>query len=186
MSQCTAKATTLPGLMQIERAPHDDQRGSFARLFCNSLFADWGWDRPIRQINHSTTTGRGTVRGMHFQRPADAETKLVTCLVGEVFDVAVDLRAGSPTFLCWHGIVLSAANRRSLMIPRGFAHGFQTLSDEVKIVYLHDAAYAPHSEGGLSPLDPRLAIAWPLPISLISDRDANHPHIDAHFTGIPS
>ncbi len=184
MTRCTAIPTPLEGLLVIERAPLQDARGSFARLFCDDVFAPFGWDRPIRQINHSTTADRGTVRGMHFQRAPHAETKLVTCFAGEAFDVAVDLRAGSPTFLHWHGVVLSAQNRRSLLIPRGFAHGFQTLTGAVELVYLHDAAYAPHSEGGLSPLDPRLAIAWPQPIALISDRDASHPALDAHFTGL--
>ena len=102
----------------------------------------------------------------------------------EVFDVAVDLRHGSPTFLAWHGTILSAANRRSLLIPRGFAHGFQALSEAVELVYCHDADYAPGNEGGLSPLDPRLAIAWPLPVAVISERDAAHPLLDQAFTGV--
>jgi dTDP-4-dehydrorhamnose 3,5-epimerase len=186
MSQIVAARTPLAGLFEIDRKPHVDARGSFARLFCDDALSPWGWDRPIRQINHSTTEGRGTLRGMHFQFPPDSETKLVTCLAGEVFDVAVDLRAGSPTFLRWHGVMLSSENRRSLLIPRGFAHGFQTLTEHVELLYLHDAAYAPRSEGGLCPLDPRLAIAWPLPVSLISDRDAKHPLIDEQFRGIPS
>lgn len=184
MSQVSAVPTPLDGLLQIDREPSGDARGSLARLFCDASFAAWGWDRPVRQINHSITEGRGTVRGMHFQFAPDAETKLVTCLSGEVFDVAVDLRAGSPSFLHWHGVRLSAENRRSLLIPQGFAHGFQTLSEHVELIYLHDAAYAPLREGGVSSLDPRLAIDWPLPVSLLSERDAAHPPIDDYFTGI--
>lgn len=184
MSRVFALPTPLAGLMQIDRQPNSDERGSFARLFCDRLFADWGWDGPVRQINHSTTQGRGTVRGMHFQFPPHSETKLVTCLAGEIFDVAVDLRAGSPTFLRWHGVRLSAENRSSLLIPRGFGHGFQAMSEHVEIVYLHDAAYTPESEGGVSPLDPRLAISWPLPVAMLSERDASHPTLDDQFTGV--
>ena len=179
-----ALPTPLAGLMLVERQPVGDARGSLARLFCSDSFSRWGWDGPVRQINHSTTTGQGTLRGMHFQFPPQAETKLVTCLSGEVFDVAVDLRAGSPTFLVWHGVTLSADNRRSLLIPRGFAHGFQTLSAKAELIYLHDADYAPQSEGGLSPLDPRLAIDWLLPVTTISNRDSAHPLIGDHFSGV--
>lgn len=186
MSRVSATPTPLAGLLQIDRRPIGDARGSFARLFCDQLFADWGWDNPVRQINHSVTQGRGTLRGMHFQFPPNAETKLVTCLAGEIFDVAVDLRAGSPTFLRWHGVTLSVDNRSSLLIPRGFAHGFQTLSEHVELVYLHDAAYAPDREGGVSPLDPRLAISWPLAVTMLSDRDAAHLPLDDQFTGVQS
>lgn len=184
MSRATALPTPLAGLLRIDRQPQSDERGSFARLFCDDLFAQWGWKHPVRQINHSITQGRGTLRGMHFQFPPQAEAKLVTCLAGEVFDVAVDLREGSPTFLRWHAVRLSAQNRSSLLIPRGFAHGFQTMSDRVEMIYLHDAVYVPESEGGLSPLDPRLSISWPLPVTTLSERDAVHPRLDDQFTGV--
>jgi len=121
---------------------------------------------------------------MHFQRPPHAEIKLVNCLRGEVWDVAVDLRAGSPTFLRWHAERLSADNGCALLIPRGFAHGFQTLSDDVELLYCHSAAYAAQSEGGMHPQDERLGIAWPMPLTELSARDAGHARITETFTGI--
>ena len=110
--------------------------------------------------------------------------KLVTCLRGAVWDVAVDLRTGSPTFLAWHGETLSAENHRALLIPPGFAHGFQTLTDEAELLYCHSAAYSPGAEGALNLLDPRLAIDWPRPIGEISERDRDHPRLSADFEGL--
>lgn len=143
-----------------------------------------GVEHPIAQINHTLTSRAGTVRGMHFQYPPSAETKLVSCLRGEIFDVALDLRRGSATFLRWHGAVLSAGNRRSLLIREGFAHGFQALTDDCELIYLHTAAYRQEAEGAVNALDPHLAIAWPLPVTDLSDRDRNHPFIDSRFTGV--
>lgn len=140
--------------------------------------------KPIVQINHTLTRLKGTVRGMHYQLPPYAEIKMVSCLHGEVFDVAVDLRKGSPTFLQWRGEVLSAANRRSLLIPEGFAHGFQALSGDCELVYLHTASHRPDAEGGLNVMDPALAIAWPLAIGEVSERDGNHKLIEKDFQGI--
>ena len=141
-------------------------------------------DHPIVQINHSRTTKVGAVRGMHFQRPPHAEMKLVRCLKGRVWDVAVDLRTDSPTFLQWHAEELSATNHRALLIPEGFAHGFQALSDGVELVYLHSAAYTKESEGGLNPKDARLSIAWPLAITELSGKDAQHAELDQQFEGL--
>jgi dTDP-4-dehydrorhamnose 3,5-epimerase len=132
-----------------------------------------------------TLTARlGSARGLHFQAPPYAETKIVSCIRGEVFDVAVDLRQGSATFLQWHGEVLSAKNNRTLLIPEGFAHGFQTLEDECEMLYFHTAAYHPETEGGLNIADPRLAIRWPKPLRDISKRDLDHPYIEADYRGI--
>ena len=126
----------------------------------------------------------GTVRGMHFQLPPSAETKLIRCLRGRVFDVAVDLRRDSPTFLKWSGHELSATNAHLLVIPEGFAHGFQVLEPDSELLYLHTAFYDPAHEGGLSPADPMLAIRWPLPVNGLSDRDRNHPQLTADYRGI--
>jgi len=123
------------------------------------------------------------VRGLHFQHPPHAEDKLVSCLRGEVFDVAVDLRQGSATFLQWHAEILSADNARSLLIPQGFAHGFQTLTDDCELLYLHSRAYAAGAEGALNVRDPALAIRWPLAFTDISERDAQHPLLTREFTG---
>ena len=174
----------LAGLKLVERTRMGDARGFLSRLFCAEELAAAGWRTPIAQINHAGTAGRGTVRGMHYQRPPHAEMKLVSCLRGEVWDVAVDLRAGSKTFLRWHAERLSADNRRALLIPEGFAHGFQTLTGDVELLYCHAAAYAPESEAGLNPQDPRLQIGWPLPIAALSERDSKHAWLTPDFEGI--
>jgi dTDP-4-dehydrorhamnose 3,5-epimerase len=177
-------ATPLTGLNVIERQRREDARGAFCRLFCADELAAAELAMPIAQINESITRRRGCVRGLHFQHPPHAETKLVMCIVGEVFDVAVDLRRGSPTFLKWHAERLSEANGRGLYIPAGFAHGFQTLTDDCRLIYLHSAPYVPASEDGLSATDPVLAIDWPLPVGELSPRDANHPALRADFSGL--
>ncbi len=184
MSRFEVSATPLPGLNLVQRQRLGDSRGFLSRLFCAEELASAGFNLPIAQINHTYTARMGTVRGMHFQRPPHAEVKLVSCLRGEVWDVAVDVREGSATFLHWHAEVLSADNRRALLIPAGFAHGFQALSDDVELLYCHSAAHAPQSEGGLNPHDERLAIAWPQVITELSARDAGHPRITESFKGV--
>ncbi len=161
-----------------------DERGFFSRFYCAEEFAGAGFDRAVAQMNHTLTRRKGAVRGMHFQRPPHAEIKFVTCLQGSVFDVAVDIRRDSPTFLRWHSEILSAENGRSLLIPRGFAHGFQSLTDDCELLYLHSEVYAPGAEGALNALDPRLAIGWPLELTELSDRDRAHPLIGTDFHGI--
>lgn len=174
----------LMGLKRIERQRLGDARGFLSRLFCADELSAAGWNSPIAQINHSYTAARGTVRGMHFQSPPHAEIKLVNCLRGEVWDVAVDIRTGSKTFLHWHAERLSADNGYALLIPKGFAHGFQVLSDGAELVYCHSAAYDAAAEGALNPRDPMLAIAWPLPIAELSLRDSGQPMLKAGFTGV--
>ncbi len=176
--------TPLAGLKLVERQRLGDARGFLSRLYCRDELAAAGFGRPVVQINQTLTQQPGTVRGMHFQHPPHAEDKYVSVLRGEVLDVAVDLRRGSPTLLRWHGETLSADNGRSLFIPAGFAHGFQTLSEDCELLYLHTQAYAPGAEGGLDPLDPRLGIAWPRPVTEMSARDRAHARLDADFTGI--
>lgn len=174
----------LRGLKVVQRKKLSDARGYLERMFCIADLHELITDKHIVQVNHTLTRQRGAVRGLHFQRPPHAEAKLVSCLRGEVFDVAVDLRAGSPTFLQWHAETLSGENGRMLYIPEGFAHGFQALTEDCEMFYLHTAAYAPEFEGGVSPLDPRLAIAWPLAMTSLSDRDAQHAHLLADYRGI--
>lgn len=184
MSRFRITGLPLDGLRLVERLPIRDARGFLARLFCADDLAAAGWSGPIAQINQSCTGHAGTVRGMHFQAPPHAEMKLVTCLRGAVWDVAVDVRAGSPTFLHWHGEELSADNHRALLIPEGFAHGFQTLTADAELLYCHSAAYAPEAEAALNPLDPRLAIGWPRPVAEMSDRDRGHAFVSAAFEGV--
>lgn len=164
----------------------EDARGHFSRFFCADDLSEAGFAGPVAQINHTLTRRRGSVRGMHFQRPPHAEVKFVSCLRGAVLDVAIDIRRGSPTFLHWHGQVLSESNARSFLIPHGFAHGFQALCDDVELLYLHSVPYRADAEGGLNPRDPRLAIDWPLPFADLSTRDAGHPLVDQGFEGVMS
>ncbi len=184
MSRFSIADLPLAGLKLIERQRLGDSRGFLSRLFCAEEMAAAGWTDPVAQINHTRTATRGTVRGMHFQHPPHAEMKLVSCIRGEVWDVAVDLRDGSPTFLRWHAETLSADNRRAMLIPQGFAHGFQALTDEVELLYCHSAAYCATADAGLNPLDPRLGIGWPLPVDGLSTRDAAHPKIASGFEGV--
>ena len=177
-------STPIEGLKLVQRKPIRDARGYFGRFYCAEELENAGLDSRIAQINQSFSTTRGTVRGMHFQMPPHAENKFVSCTRGEIFDVAIDLRKGSPTFLHWHGEVLSAENQRSLFIPQGFAHGFQTLTDDCELLYLVSAAYAPDAEGGVNAQDPRVAIDLPLPISEMSDNDRAAPLLASDYVGI--
>jgi len=184
MSHMTVTDLRLAGLRLVDRLRLGDERGFLSRLFCADELAPAGWRGPIAQINHTYTKERGTVRGMHFQRPPHAEMKLVSCICGEVWDVAVDVRTRSETFLQWHAERLSADNGRALMIPEGFAHGFQALTSDVHLVYCHSAAYAAEAEDGLNAEDPRLAIDWPLQITQLSSRDSQHPLLNEQFVGV--
>lgn len=178
------RPTPLQGVIVVETTPVVDPRGAFARLFCERELAAVIGNRHIVQINHSRTRTVGAVRGLHFQHPPHAEMKLVRCLKGRVWDVAVDLRAGSPTFRQWHAEELTPGNARMLVIPEGCAHGFQVLEAESELLYLHTAPYTPAAEGGLSYNNPELEIAWPLPITDLSERDRRHPPSDPDFSGI--
>ena len=178
------KQTSLSGVIVSESQLFSDQRGFFKRLFCEKeLSIIWG-ERQIVQINQSLTKNVGAIRGMHFQHPPYAEMKLVRCLKGKVWDVAIDLRAGSATFLKWHAEELSPDNSRMLVIPEGCAHGFQVLEENSELLYLHSASYCSEAEGGVPYNDPRLNIEWPLEIADISDRDLMHPLINPEFQGI--
>lgn len=184
MNRFTVSTTPLAGLSVVTRQKLGDSRGFLSRMFCAEELAAAGWTEPVSQINHTFSSAAGTVRGMHFQHPPHAEIKLVSCIRGEVWDVAVDLRAGSPTFLQWHAEVLSAENLRALLIPKGFAHGFQALTDDCELLYLHSAAHAPGAEGAVRFDDPRLGIAWPRPVTEVSARDRSHALLPAQFPGI--
>ncbi len=176
--------TPMADLKIVQSLPHRDARGAFVRLFCAQELQPLLGHRQIAQINHSRTSHAGAVRGMHFQHPPHAEMKMVRCLRGRVWDVAVDLRAGSGTFLQWHAQELAQDDVQMLVIPEGFAHGFQALEPDSELLYLHTAFYHPPSEGGLRHDDPRLAITWPLPPQDLSPRDLSHPLLGADFTGV--
>lgn len=176
--------TPIRGLWEIETVPRADERGSLTRLHCAATLAEAGIEFAIAQVNHSLTRRRGTIRGLHFQRPPALESKLIRCLRGRVFDVAVDLRLGSPTFARWHAVELAADNQRQLLIPPGCAHGFQTLADDCELLYHHSAAYAPAHEDGVRHDDPRLAIAWPERIVAVSPRDLGFAAIGDAFAAV--
>jgi len=176
----TIEPTPLAGLAVLARHPRRDHRGFLERLFCeHDLAGLLPAGRRIVQINRTLTCEPGTVRGMHFQHPPHAELKIVSCLRGAVFDVAVDLRPGSATFGRWHGVTLTAAAATALVIPEGFAHGFQSLEPDTELLYFHTAAFVAGAEGAVNALDPALAIRWPLPVAAMSDRDRGHPPLAA-------
>lgn len=176
--------TTISGVMVVETCTQVDHRGAFARLYCERELTPVIGNRRIVQMNYSRTSIAGAVRGMHFQRPPYAEMKFVRCLKGKVWDVAVDLRADSPTFLKWFAVELSPGNARMLVVPEGCAHGFQSLEAESELLYLHSSFYNPEAEGGVRHDDPRLGITWPLPVADISARDISHPFIGPDFKGM--
>ena len=184
MSRFNFIKTSLSELIVVQRKTLEDHRGFLSRFYCMNEFSEAGISATISQINHTLTREKGAVRGLHFQKTPYAEVKLVSCLKGEIWDVAVDLRSNSPTYLQWHGEILSAENHKSLLIPEGFAHGFQTLTTDCELIYLHTEKYHPESEGALNVSDPNLNVSWPLPITNLSERDSNHSFIDQNFQGI--
>ncbi|MFM8331977.1 MAG: dTDP-4-dehydrorhamnose 3,5-epimerase family protein [Candidatus Methylumidiphilus sp.] len=177
-------ATPIAGVKVVSTAPFEDARGAFARWFCESELSVLLDGRRIAQINHSRTHTAGAVRGFHYQHPPHAEMKLIRCLRGRVWDVAVDLRRGSATFLRWHAQELTPGNGLMMVIPEGCAHGFQALDADSELLYLHTAAYAPGAEGGVRHDEPLLGVAWLLPVADLSARDRQHPLLLNSFQGI--
>jgi dTDP-4-dehydrorhamnose 3,5-epimerase len=174
--------THIPGAFEVRHDVFSDERGRFRRQYCEREFAAAGLTTHWVQVNQSVTLGAGSIRGMHFQNPPAAEAKFVGCTLGQAYDVAVDLRRGSPTFLKWVAVEIDES--RSFYIPEGCAHGFQALSDEVHLTYLHSADYAPEAEDGIRFDDPAISIRWPLAPGTISDRDRSFALIDQHFEGV--
>ena len=169
----------IPAVLLIELEKRQDERGFFARLSCKDELAEAGLPGDWLQVNNSLTAQAGVVRGLHFQRPPSAEVKMVRCIRGAIFDVAVDLREKSPTFGQWVGRTLTAESRDMLYIPEGFGHGFQSLEADSEIIYFNTANYAPDLEGGVRHDDPEIGIQWPLPISFTSERDKCLPRLNS-------
>ena len=184
VSKFSAVKLDIPDIKLISRDKAGDERGWLDKIFSSEVLRTFGWSSDIKQINHTCTNNIGTIRGMHFQYPPKAEMKLLTCLQGEIFDVMVDLRPQSEHYLKWISYKLSAKSGQSLLIPEGFAHGFQAMTDNVELLYLHSAEYDQQKEGCVHPFDERLAIRWPLPISVISTKDLNCKKIDGDFLGV--
>ena len=174
----------LKGVFIINLEPIEDDRGWFSRFYCKDEFSKKGITKIFVQFNHSFNRYKGTLRGMHYQNPPKADAKLIRCISGSVYDVIVDLRSGSPTFLKWIAVELSARNRKMIYIPEGFAHGFQTLEDNAELIYHHSEFYEPTQEGAIRYNDELINIKWPEEVLHVSDRDKNHPLLSANFTGI--
>lgn len=167
--------TTLKDAMLIDLERRGDDRGFFARTFCVDEFAANGLPTEFVQQNTSYSANKGTLRGMHFQRAPHGEDKLIRCLRGAIVDIIIDLRPDSPTFKKWEAFELNDENKRQLLVPKGFAHGFQTVSDNVEVTYLVSAKYTPSAEGGVRWNDPAFAITWPLTPTDMSDKDKTWP-----------
>ncbi len=176
--------TPMKGAHVIELEPFKDERGMFSRLFCKEELEKIGHTGEIVQVNHSVTREKGALRGMHYQRPPHAEIKIVRCIRGAVFDVMVDIRKGSDTFLKWFGVELTRENNKAVYIPQGFAHGFQVLAPDSELLYFHAEFYSPEHEGALCFEDPAVGIEWPLEVTDISGRDRSHPFINESFEGV--
>ena len=184
MTNFTYTQTKLPGLYIINLKPKVDDRGYFERIYCSEEFKELGLKKQINNINCSFTKKKGTIRGLHFQYPPFQETKIIICLKGSVYDVAIDIKKDSPTFLQWHGEILDGKLKQMFLIPEGFAHGFQTLEDNIELLYLHTNFYNREYEYGLNFIDPFLNISWPLEVTEISEKDKNHKFISPNFKGV--
>tara|TARA_B100000787_G_C16196897_1_gene301571 strand:- start:1354 stop:1914 length:561 start_codon:yes stop_codon:yes gene_type:complete len=184
MSQFDIKGLPLIGAKIVKKIKHEDERGYLSRLFCIDELSKEKVFKSIKQINLTLTKKKNTIRGLHYQYPPFAETKMISCIKGEVFDVIVDLRKNSPTFLKYHSEILSEKNQKSLIIPEGFAHGFQCLEDNCNLLYFHTESYKPDFEKGIRYDDKKLKIQWPLPTNIISNRDLKFPLILDNFSGI--
>ena len=178
------ETTNIAGLFTVQLKKLEDERGFFTRTFCKNEFKQVGFNKEFVQFNHSNNKLKGTIRGMHFQYAPFCETKLIRCVQGAVYDVAVDLREGSPTFLQHVGVELTAQNMTSILIPEGFAHGFQTLEDNTALIYHHTEFYAAGADGGMRYDDPALKIDWKLPAVQVSEKDKNYNLVDKNFKGI--
>ena len=175
------KETPLKGAWVIDLQKRGDERGFFARVFCRNEFAEHDLATNFVQINNSLAGTKGTVRGMHYQLAPKAETKVVRCIKGALYDVIIDLREGSETFGQHFGIELTADNRTMLYVPKGFAHGFMTLTDDTEALYLVDEFYGPDRERGIRHNDPKFGIEWPLEPTIISDKDKGWPDFNPEF-----
>ena len=178
------KKTKINNLNIIKRNPIQDDRGFLSRVFCSSELDMLLNGKKIHQINHTLTKEIYSIRGMHFQFPPHSEIKIVSCFKGKVLDVAIDLRKNSETFLSYHAEILSDKNYKSLFIPEGFAHGFQTLEENCELIYLHTEKYRNSSEGGIKYDEPKVKIDWPKKVSNLSQRDLSHPYLNDDFLGI--
>jgi dTDP-4-dehydrorhamnose 3,5-epimerase len=174
----------LQGAFIVEPEVYQDERGSFYRFYCADEFREIGIETAWVQLNHSFTRTKGTLRGMHYQIAPYTEVKMVKCISGKVLDVIIDLRRKSASFLHWTGVEISADNKRMIYIPEGFAHGFQTLTDNCEMIYHHSRVYEKDAEGAVRWNDPKINIIWPMTPVHVSERDQNHPWVTEGFLGV--
>lgn len=181
----TFTETELKNSYLLQLNPFSDNRGVFSRLFCETEFQQLGFNKKIVQINHSLTRERGAIRGLHFQKAPHCEAKIVRCIRGKAFDVMVDIRKNSPTFLKWFGVELSPEANNAVFIPEGFAHGFQALKNNTELLYFHSEFYHKESEGVLCYDDASIGIKWKLKVKGLSERDYYAPSVkELNFQGI--
>ena len=171
MKRFIYRKLNIKDLLEIKYFPISDERGFLSRIFCIEEINKFSTFKDIKQINRTFTKKKGAIRGLHFQYPPASETKIIICTKGEIFDVAIDIRKNSKTYLKHVSIILNSDLNNMFLIPKGFAHGFQTLTNNVELIYLHDHAYNPNLESGLNPFDPLLKINWPLENYTISQKD---------------
>lgn len=176
--------TPIPGCYEIQLKAIGDDRGFFFRQFCADEMQQAGIRFAPVQSNYSMTRQKGSIRGLHYQMPPKCETKLLRVLKGKVLDVCVDLRAGSPTFLQWHSVELDEAGQKMFLLPKGCAHGFQTLTDNVEMIYFHDEFYSKEHDRTALYTDEAFGIQWPLPVTSISEKDSKAPKITKEFKGL--
>ena len=176
--------THLKGAYLIDIEKNGDERGFFARVFCQNEFSGIGLSTEFKQVNSSFSALKGTIRGMHYQLTPSAEVKVVRCISGSLFDVIIDLRPDSPNYGQWFGEILSSENRLMMYLPRGFAHGFMTLADNTEVFYFASEFYAPELEKGIRYDDPKFNIEWPADPTEISKKDTNLPDFDTDWHGV--
>ena len=185
MNRFSFKKLQIEDVLEIKHFPISDKRGFLTRLFCLEEINTFSTFKGIKQINRTFTNKKGSIRGIHFQNPPASETKIIICTKGKIFDVAVDLRKNSKTYLKHVSIILNSDLNNMILIPKGFAHGFQTLTDNVELIYFHDHEYSPSLESGFNPFDPLLKIEWPLEDYIISKKDINSKPINQNqFQGL--
>jgi dTDP-4-dehydrorhamnose 3,5-epimerase len=184
MKRFKINKTSFSDLFSVNLKPLKDNRGQFKRLYCNDEFISIMDNKPISQINYTFTKKKGSVRGLHYQIKPFSEKKIITCIKGEVYDVALDLRKNSPTFLKHFSIILSEKNNKMIVIPEGFAHGFQTLKENCEMMYFHSKPFNSKSERGINSLDPKLNIKWPLNFTKITYKDKNYSLLKIDFKDI--
>ena len=182
LSNFSFKKTPFKDLLVLNQFNFNDNRGSFIKLYSENFFKKKKFQ--IRQVNYSLNKTKGTIRGMHYQVGGFAEEKIVTCIKGKIFDVVIDLRKNSKTYLKWYKIILNSKYKRSLFVPKGFAHGFQTLDDNTEIIYLHSKNHSKKHERTINSIDPKISIKWPIKKKIFSYKDRRQHFINNNFRGI--